>query len=80
MIPELDRLTSSEVELVYKSPILVCVLIAGADGTIDRKEIKEALSFAEKKQRISVSSVSSVFKEISKDVEDKLKSLIQSYP
>ena len=80
MIPELGRLTSSEVELVYKSPILVCVLIAGADGKIDRKEIKEALSFAEKKQRISVSSVSTLFKEISKDFEDKLKSLIQSYP
>jgi hypothetical protein len=80
MIPELDRLTSSEVELVYKSPILVCILIAGADGKIDRKEIKEALSFAEKKQRVSVSSVSALFKEITKDFEDKLKSLIQSYP
>ena len=80
MVPELDRLTSSEVELVYKSPLLVCILIAGADGKIDRKEIKEALSFAEKKQRISVSSVSVLFKEISKDFEDKLKSLIQSYP
>ncbi len=80
MVPELDKLTASEVELVYKSPMLVCILIAGADGKIDRKEIKEALSFAEKRHRTSISSVSVFFKEISKDFEDKLKSLIQSYP
>ena len=80
MVPELDRLSASEVELMYKTPLLVCVLIAGADGKIDKKEIREAMSFAEKKQRRSLSSVSVLFKEISEDFEDKLKSLIQSYP
>jgi hypothetical protein len=60
--------------------MLVCILIAGADGKIDRKEIKEALSFAEKRHRMTVSSVSVLFKELSQDFEDKLKSLIQSYP
>lgn len=80
MVPELDRLAASEVELVYKAPMLVCILIAGADGKIDRKEIKEALSFAEKKQRRSLSSVSVLFKEIATDFEDKLKMLIQVYP
>ena len=80
MVPELDRLTASEVELIYKSPMLVCILIAGADGQIDKKEIRQALNFAEKRQRKSLSSVSTLFKEISQDFEDKLKSLIQSYP
>lgn len=80
MVPELDRLTASEVELVYKAPLLVCILIAGADGKIDRKEIKEALNFANKKQRKSTSSVSVLFKEIATDFEDKLKVLIQGYP
>ena len=80
MVPELDRLSASEVELVYKTPLLVCILIAGADGKIDKKEIKEAMSFAEKKHKRSLSSVSVLFKEISMDFEDKLKSLIQSYP
>ncbi len=80
MVPELDRLTASEVELLYKTPILVCILIAGADGNIDRKEIKQAMSFAEKKQRKSHSSFSVLFREITTDFEDKLKSLIQSYP
>jgi hypothetical protein len=80
MVPELDKLTGSEIEVLYKSPLLVCILIAGADGKIDKKEIKQALNFAEKRQRKSMSSVSVLFKEISKDFEDKLKSLIQSYP
>lgn len=80
MVPELDRLTASEVELLYKAPMLVCILIAGADGKIDRREINEAMSFAEKKHRASLSSVSVLFKEISKDFEDKLKILIQGYP
>ena len=80
MIPELDRLSGSEVELVYKTPMLVCILIAGADGKIDRKEINQAMIFAEKKQRRSLSSVSVLFREISKDFEDKLMSLIQGYP
>ena len=80
MIPELDRLSGSEVELVYKTPMLVCILIAGADGKIDKKEINQAMVFAEKKQRRSISSVSVLFREISKDFEDKLKSVIQRYP
>ena len=80
MIPELDRLTGSEVELIYKTPMLVCILIAGADGKIDKKEINEAMKFAEKKHRRSLSSVSILFKEIAMDFEDKFKILIQSYP
>lgn len=60
--------------------MLVCILIAGADGKIDKKEINQAMIFAEKKQRRSLSSVSVLFREISKDFEDKLKSLIQSFP
>ena len=80
MVPELDRLTGSEVELIYKTPMLVCILLAGADGKIEKKEITEAMKFAEKKHKRSLSSVSIIFKEISKDFEDKFKMVIQNYP
>lgn len=80
MVPELDRLTAHEVELVYKAPMLVCILIAGADGTIDKKEIKGAVQFAEMKQQKSLSSVSILFHEVAKDFEDKIKVLLQQYP
>lgn len=80
MIPELGHLNDKDLDLLYKAPVLVCILIAGADGKIDRKEIKEAISFAEKKHRGSQTPVSILFKEISTDFEDKVKIVLQSYP
>jgi hypothetical protein len=75
---ELARLKESEVELMLKAPILLCILIAGADGTIDRKEIKKAINVTARKKDKSI--LDSYFKEVSQDFEDKLKVLLQSYP
>jgi hypothetical protein len=77
MIKEFGNLSSSEVELMLKAPVLVCILIAGADGNIDRKEIKEAISHTQKRQNPSLVNY---LREVSLDFEDKLKVLIQSYP
>lgn len=79
MVAELSKLSSGELELVYRAPLLVCILIAGADGNIDRKEIKKAITIAQKKQR-GTDAVSILFKEIAQDFEDKLKVLEQGYP
>ena len=78
MIKELARLKESEVELMLKAPVLLCILIAGADGTIDRKEIKEAINVTVKKKDKTI--LDSYFKEVSQDFEDKLKIVLQSYP
>ena len=78
MIKELTRLKESEVELMLKAPVLLCILIAGADGTIDRKEIREAINVTVKKKDKTI--LDSYFKEVSQDFEDKLKILLQSYP
>ena len=32
MIREFEKLTDSEIDLMLKAPVLVCILIAGADG------------------------------------------------
>ena len=77
MIKEFDKLTDRETELMLKAPVLVCILIAGADGTIDKKEIKEAIAQTQKKTKASLSNY---LKEVSQDFEDKIKILIQSYP
>ncbi|MBK8292958.1 MAG: hypothetical protein IPK96_20495 [Flammeovirgaceae bacterium] len=42
MIPEFEELSQAEIELMHKAPILVCILIAGADDHIDNREIKKA--------------------------------------
>ncbi len=78
MIIELEKLTDQEVELMLKAPVLLCILIAGADGTIDRKEIKEAINVTVKKKDKTI--LDGYFKEVSTDFEDKLKILLQSYP
>lgn len=80
MIPEFDHLTKQEIELAYKAPILVSILIAGADGTIDRKEIEGAIHSVDKKHKRSFTSLSTLLKEIGSDFEDKFKMLIQDYP
>lgn len=79
MVAELSKLSSGEMELIYKAPLLVCILIAGADGDIDRKEIKKAINIVQKKRK-GGDSVSILFKEIAQDFEDKLKVLEQGYP
>lgn len=79
MIPEFHSLNDSEIELALKAPILVCILVAGADGTIDRKELREAIAIASE-QRNNHSPLSSYFKLIAEDFEDKVKIVLQGYP
>ncbi len=80
MIIAFQKLSANEMELVYKAPILVCILIAGADGTIDKKEMQKAVELAEKKITGANKLVASVFHEIAQDFEDKVKILFQQYP
>lgn len=79
MIQPFDNLDDREVELMFKAPILVCILIAGADGTIDKSEINEAITIARKETK-SKSLLTQFYQELSQDFEDKLKILMQSYP
>ncbi|QOI98196.1 MAG: hypothetical protein HRU69_12190 [Flammeovirgaceae bacterium] len=80
MIPEFDTLTKQELELAYKAPILVSILIAGADGTVDRREIIGAIQSVQKKLRRSTSSLATLLHEVASDFEDKIKLLMQEYP
>ncbi|HYV53212.1 MAG TPA: hypothetical protein VE933_01385 [Chitinophagaceae bacterium] len=80
MIPQFDRLSQGEQEFMYKAPILVAILIAGADGEIDRNEIEEGIAQAKKKQKMASPEMMELFREISEDFEDKLKIVLQSYP
>jgi tellurite resistance protein len=68
---EFNELSESQLELVYKAPVLVCILIAGADGEIDKKEIKEAIKIAEK-ETIKNSPLTPFFKVMAEDFEDKI--------
>lgn len=78
MTKALEQLTPQEVELMLKAPILVSILIAGADGRIDRKELQQAtLTVA---QTMHADSDVGIFvSHVLEDFEDKLKILQQTF-
>lgn len=80
MIPILNPLSAPELEVMFRSPMLVCILIAGADGTVDRKEIEKAVYIAEKKTTKSKPSLIEFYRIIHEDFEDKLKIVMQGLP
>lgn len=80
MIKEFEKLTSAEIELMHKAPVLVSILIAGADGKIDNKEVNRAISLTEAKQKRTRSSLMAFYSEVGTDFEDKIRIVIQSLP
>lgn len=81
MIPEFNRLSTTEIELMLKGPILACILVAGADNHIDNKEIRGSIESVRNKQKKSRdSSLSKFYLMVTEDFEDKLKVVLQNYP
>lgn len=81
MIPEFDKLSSSEIELMLKGPILACILIAGADDHVDNKEIRGSIESAKNKHKDTKGSpLAKFYLMVVEDFEDKLKIVLQSYP
>ena len=80
MVEQFDNLTESEKELMFKVPILVSILIAGADNEIDKSEIKQAVNLSKLKQQKARKDLIDYFKTVGTDFEDKLKVTIQQYP
>lgn len=78
MIKELDRLSSVEVETLIRAPLLVCILVAGADNEIDSNEIREAIELAEAGK--TKASLTEYYQLLSEDFEDKLKIVMQRLP
>ncbi|MDH5602783.1 MAG: hypothetical protein OEY51_02545 [Cyclobacteriaceae bacterium] len=80
MILEFEDLDDQEVELLLKAPILVSILIAGADNEIDKTEIREAVNISKFRQIKARKVLIEYYKEVGQDFEDKLKILLSGYP
>ena len=80
MISEFDVLSESEIELMHKAPILVCILIAGADNDIDQSEMKLAINLATKKSNRNKSKLKEFYVTVAEDFEDKIKITLQDFP
>ncbi len=80
MVDQFNNLTQEEVDLMFQVPMLVAILIAGADNNIDKTEMKEAITLSKIKQQKARKELLDYYKEVGQDFEDKLKVLIQKYP
>lgn len=80
MISEFINLTDDERETMMKAPVLVTILIAGADNDIDRQEIRRAVGIAYAKKENPSELLVDYYNEVGQDFEDKIKVLIQQYP
>lgn len=80
MIPAFDKLSDVEMEAMLRAPLIACILIAGADGNVDRKEIQKAIHHTQKSASKSKTSIIDYFKLVEVDFEDKLKIVMQSLP
>ncbi len=80
MIPEFEALQSEEADLMYKVPVLVSILIAGADDEIDKSEMKEAVTVMKLKPQKARKELREYYTLAGEDFEDKLKITIQEYP
>ncbi|WKK80223.2 hypothetical protein [Marivirga arenosa] len=80
MIPELQNLNESEIDLLKKIPAMVTILIAGADEEISKSELKEAVNVTKIKQSKARKELLSYYKEVAPDFEESLNELLNSYP
>ena len=80
MISEFESMSQSEQNLMFSLPVYVAVLIAGADGEIDNKEVKKAVNLAHSKLTKARRDLIPYYNEANSNFEDKLKMAIANLP
>ncbi|MEO9967012.1 MAG: hypothetical protein ABJF11_14535 [Reichenbachiella sp.] len=80
MIKEFNTLRDDEIEVLLKAPVLVSILIAGADDKIDKSEIHQAVEIANSKQSRAREQLIDYYKEVGKDFQEKFVQLVNEMP
>lgn len=80
MIPEFEPLREDEIDVLIKAPVYVAILIAGADGKIDKSERAEAIEVARIKQSRSREQLSEYYKIVGDQFEKNFISLLDALP
>ncbi|MEM6642165.1 MAG: hypothetical protein AAF616_04220 [Bacteroidota bacterium] len=80
MIAEFEPLREDEIEVLLDAPVLVSILIAGADGTIDNAERKQAIDIARNKQSRAREQLAEYFKAVGERFEERFSKLIDELP
>ena len=80
MVKEFENLREDEVEVLLTAPVYVAILIAGADGDIDKSERKEAIEVAHSKQGRAREQLVEYYKAVGASFESKFNTLISELP
>ena len=80
MIPEFQPLREDEIEMLLNAPIYVSILIAGADGKIDKLERKQAIEIARNKQSRAREQLAEFYKLVGERFENQFNHLIDALP
>ena len=80
MIAEFEPLREDEIDVILKAPVYVAILIAGADGNIDKSERKEAINIARTKKSRSREQLADFYKIVGDSFEDNFNKLIDELP
>lgn len=80
MIPEFEPLRQDEIEVMVKAPVYVAILIAGADGNIDKSEKREAVEVARNKQSRAREQLADFYKIVGENFEEMFSKLIDELP
>jgi hypothetical protein len=79
MISEFRNLNKEEINLMLMAPALVAVLIAGAEGDIDKQEIDWGTKIAHFRAS-QPSLLQTYYQEVDKNFNDTLKEIIEAMP
>lgn len=80
MMDDLNKLKSSEKDMLFKGPLYVNILIAGADGKIDKKERKAAFDYVHNRGDKMGNPIEKFFHHLTENLNLYYTEIIQSLP
>ncbi len=79
-VQEFENLREDEVQIILKAPVYVAILIAGADGKIDKSERKEAVDVARSRQSRAREQLVEYYKAVGETFESDFNQLVDTLP
>ena len=79
-VQEFENLREDEIQIMLKAPVYVAILIAGADGKIDKSERKEAVDVARSRQSRAREQLVEYYKAVGETFENDFNALVDSLP
>lgn len=79
-VQEFENLREDEIQVMLKAPVYVAILIAGADGKIDKSERKEAVEVARSRQSRAREQLVEYYKAVGETFEADFNHLVDTLP